>query len=48
MKKRSIRMLDIAALAALPLAATACRIDLGNGCELLIAEPGANIGFVCN
>lgn len=48
MKKRSVRMLAIAALAVLPLAATACRIDVGGGCELLIGEPGANIGFVCN
>ncbi len=35
-------------LALTPLAATACQIDLGNGCTLLVAEPGANIGVVCN
>lgn len=48
MKKRSLRMFAVAVLAVLPLAATACKIDVGNGCSVLIAEPGANIGFVCN
>lgn len=48
MKKRSVRMFAVAVLAVLPLAATACKIDVGNGCSILIAEPGANIGFVCN
>lgn len=48
MKKRSVRLLAVGILAALPIVASACRIDVGNGCEVLIAEPGANIGFVCN
>jgi hypothetical protein len=47
MSKR-VRLLMVGAIALLPLAATACRIDVGNGCTLLVAEPGANIGVVCN
>lgn len=33
---------------ALPLLAGACKIPIGNGCSLLVAEPGAKIGVVCN
>ncbi|HKY16160.1 MAG TPA: hypothetical protein VJM33_14635 [Microthrixaceae bacterium] len=32
----------------LPLATTACRIDVGNGCTALIFEPGVQFGVVCN
>jgi hypothetical protein len=48
MKKRRVRMLAIGVVALTPFLASACRIDIGNGCELLIAEPGANVGVVCN
>jgi len=45
---RARRYALIAMLAALPIAASACRIPVGNGCDLLIAEPGAQVGVVCN
>jgi hypothetical protein len=45
---RRVRLLVVGAVALLPLAATACRIEIVNGCTLLIAEPGANVGVVCN
>ncbi|MGI9579171.1 MAG: hypothetical protein ACR2OH_13300 [Microthrixaceae bacterium] len=47
MSKRA-RIALVSLVAAVPLLAGACRIDLGNGCELLVAEPGANVGVVCN
>ncbi|MCP4435509.1 MAG: hypothetical protein GY812_08445 [Actinomycetia bacterium] len=47
MSKRA-RLMMIGLVAAVPFAAGACKVDLGNGCQLLIAEPGANIGVVCN
>jgi len=37
-----------AVLVALPFAAGACRISLGNGCDLLVGEPGAQVGVACN
>lgn len=48
MRKRTVRILAMGLLALTPLAASACTFDLGNGCTLLVAEPGANIGVVCN
>ena len=48
MKSKRVRLMMVGAIALLPLAATACRIDIGNGCTLLVAEPGANVGVVCN
>lgn len=47
MSKRA-RIALVSLVAAVPLLAGACRINLGSGCELLVAEPGANIGVVCN
>lgn len=47
MTKRA-RMALVAMIAVLPLAATACKIDVGGGCELWIQEPGVNFGVVCN
>jgi hypothetical protein len=47
MSKR-MRMLMVGVLAVMPLAAGACQIPLGGGCTLLVAEPGANVGVVCN
>jgi len=47
MSKRA-RIALVSLVAAVPLLAGACRINLGNGCELLVAEPGANVGVVCN
>lgn len=35
-------------LIAMPLAASSCVIPIGNGCNLLILEPGAQFGVVCN
>ena len=46
--RRARRYALVGMLAALPLAASACRIPLGNGCDLLIAEPGTQIGVSCN
>lgn len=37
-----------AMLVVLPLAAGACKIPLGNGCNLLVGEPGAQVGVSCN
>ena len=42
------RMAVVGMMVSLPILASACRVPIGNGCDLLIAEPGANIGFVCN
>ena len=47
MSKRA-RIALVSLVAAVPLFAGACKIDLGSGCQLLIAEPGAQIGVVCN
>ena len=38
----------IGVLAVLPLAAGACKIDIGEGCALWVQEPGVNVGVVCN
>ena len=46
--RRARRYALVGMLAALPLAASACRIPVGNGCELLLFEPGAQLGVVCN
>jgi hypothetical protein len=35
-------------LLAMPLAASGCVIPIGNGCNLLLFEPGVQIGVVCN
>lgn len=37
-----------AMLIAMPLATSACVIPLGNGCDLLIGEPGTDLGVSCN
>jgi hypothetical protein len=47
MTKRT-KLAFVGIVMALPLLAGACRIPLGNGCDLLLAEPGANVGVVCN
>jgi hypothetical protein len=38
----------VGVIAVLPFAASACKIDVGNGCQVLIQEPGASFGLVCN
>ena len=46
---RKFRRLALAGLfIGLPLATTACTIDVGSGCSLLLFEPGADFGIVCN
>lgn len=47
MTKRT-RIALVAMLAALPFAASACKIDVGGGCQIWIQEPGVNTGLVCN
>lgn len=47
MTKR-IRLLLLGAVVMTPLAASACTIPLGNGCDLVVGEPGAQVGVVCN
>jgi hypothetical protein len=42
------RWMVVGMIASIPLATAACRIDIGNGCQLLIAEPGAQVGVACN
>jgi hypothetical protein len=44
---RARRYALVAMLAVLPIAASACRIPLGSGCDLLIGEPGAQVGVAC-
>ncbi len=46
--KKFKRLMLVGMIAAIPLATSACRIDVGNGCQLIIAEPGADAGVVCN
>ena len=46
--RRFKRLMVVGMIAAIPLATSACRIDIGNGCVLLIAEPGADAGVVCD
>ena len=46
--KKFKRLMLVGMIAAIPLATSACRIDVGNGCQLIIAEPGAQAGVVCN
>ena len=48
MKQKIKAMMLVGMIAAIPLATSACRIDVGNGCQLLIAEPGAQAGVICN
>lgn len=45
---RRARIFMVGVLAVLPFAASACKIDVGSGCQLLIMEPGAQFGLVCN
>lgn len=47
MSKRA-RIILVGVVAALPFLAGACKIPVGNGCELWIQEPGVNLGVVCN
>jgi hypothetical protein len=47
MSKRA-RLMIVGLVAAVPFLASACKVDIGNGCQLLIAEPGAKLGVVCN
>jgi hypothetical protein len=42
------RWVLVGVIAAMPLAASACRINVGSGCTLLIAEPGVQVGVLCN
>jgi hypothetical protein len=43
------RWLLVGLILTIPLAASACRIDIGNGCQLLIGEPGpTSAGVICN
>jgi hypothetical protein len=35
-------------IAAMPLAASACKINVGSGCTALVFEPGVQFGVVCN
>jgi hypothetical protein len=42
------RWLQIGLILTIPLAASACKFDLGNGCALLIGEPGVSAGVTCN
>jgi hypothetical protein len=42
------RLMVVGMIAAIPLATSACRIDVGNGCQLLLFEPGADAGVVCD
>ena len=46
--RRARRYLLATVMLAIPLATASCRIPLGNGCDLLIAEPGASVGVACN
>ena len=41
-------LLAVFMLVALPIIASSCIIPLGNGCSLLIAEPGIDAGVACN
>jgi len=47
MKKRT-KMMMIGLIAVMPLAASACKIDIGGGCQLWLLEPGVTFGIVCN
>ncbi len=42
------RWVLVGMIAAMPLAASACRISVGNGCTLVVGEPGAQVGVLCN
>ena len=46
--KKFKRWAVVGMIAAIPLATSACRIPVGGGCELLLLEPGAQAGVVCN
>lgn len=45
---RARRIVLASLMIALPFSLGACTFDLGNGCTLLLLEPGANLGVVCN
>ncbi len=47
MSKR-VRYMLVGVVAVLPFVAGACKVDVGGGCQLWLAEPGANVGVVCN
>jgi hypothetical protein len=42
------RWVLVGMLAAMPLAASACKINVGSGCTALIFEPGIQFGVICN
>lgn len=46
--KRKGRVLLAGFMLALPFSLGACRVDLGNGCALLLFEPGTQFGVSCN
>lgn len=46
--RRARRYLLATFVIAASLGAASCRIPLGNGCDILIAEPGVQAGVACN
>jgi len=46
--KRKGRVLLAGLMLALPFSLGACTFDLGNGCTLLLFEPGTQFGVSCN
>jgi hypothetical protein len=45
---RRARILMVGVIAVLPFAASACKVDLGGGCNLLLMEGSVKYGITCS
>jgi len=48
MTRRRKMLLTVTMFAGLTFSASSCVIPLGNGCNLLLFEPGVQAGVACN